>query len=636
MYTILIILFTTFLFLAMVLSLALKPDYSKKVLGATLVLATIAGLILYGYGYSVVESNPVLAVLKALHSACGMIVGGDDLKDIAAAPYIDTLRIRIPFWIIRTMAFYAFAGAVFSMIGSKILERIRVLLSKRGNIILIYGINEQSLDFGKQWSSEKGCSVVFLADKVNNDDLLTINQIGAAVRTEDSAIHPTENMLRSVGIRSGSRKIDIYLMQEEQENYRFANELKKIFEKMDIRPEQTSLLLFGEEQHLAGELQYYEKDGCTYYGFGNVSIFQFHEQISRLMIQVCPPCDTISFDENGLAQDDFHVLILGFGRLGQNILRSIIRNSQFKGSHFKATIFDPNGKKSMGYFLKRYPAIFKEYDIELIETDGRSESTFTYLSDHLSEINYVVTAVGKGNINQEISRQISSYMRFHGVDIPVVSCGKEGITLYGNHGMNRSDQSEAARGIIAQKDYPLFTRENLDFTSIDKIAMKINHRYSSDPNHTLWEDWRECDYFSRMSCRAFASFIPANLRMLHKTKEELLALNGKELELTDMQKSILGETEHIRWCAFHYTMGYTRMSWEEWEKRAHIYQEEVASRVEHPIRIGKDTTNHKHICLIDWEELKKLNEKERAVTGKNPDYQQKDLDNILILPELLL
>ena len=52
-------------------------------------------------------------------------------------------------------------------------------------------------------------------------------------------------------------------------------------------------------------------------------------------------------------------------------------------------------------------------------------------------------------------------------------------------------------------------------------------------------------------------------------------------------------------------------------------------------RITKDSENRLHACLIPWDALDELSEKERSVTGHKVDYKRYDINNVLILPEVL-
>ena len=100
-------------------------------------------------------------------------------------------------------------------------------------------------------------------------------------------------------------------------------------------------------------------------------------------------------------------------------------------------------------------------------------------------------------------------------------------------------------------------------------------------------------------------------------------------------KKNLGEMEHLRWCAFHYCMGYQTMPETVFAQRAALYREEVRKNGSSRIRVGKDTDSKLHACLIPWEELPALDRREKEMTGRIVNYQQMDLDNVYLIPDLL-
>jgi hypothetical protein len=161
--------------------------------------------------------------------------------------------------------------------------------------------------------------------------------------------------------------------------------------------------------------------------------------------------------------------------------------------------------------------------------------------------------------------------------------------------------------------------------------MCINSHYQQNPEKTPLQHWLHCDYFSRMSCRAMADFIPAMLKMVHKTREQVLESGW---DLTPMQLETLSKTEHLRWCAFHYAMGFSPMTREEYDCRVETYRRQLAAG-EKPLRIGKNMADRTHACLISREELAELSDRENRITGKTVDYQAMDTENVLIVPELL-
>ena len=138
------------------------------------------------------------------------------------------------------------------------------------------------------------------------------------------------------------------------------------------------------------------------------------------------------------------------------------------------------------------------------------------------------------------------------------------------------------------------------------------------------------NYFSYIT-KELPDFIEAVLRAAGKTEADALAGNW---EFSDVQLENLGKMEHARWNAFHFCMGFMPMSSEEYAARTQIYQEQRRASGKGRIRIGKNLDARTHACLISWDALDALSEKENAITGGKVDYKQMDKNNILLLPEL--
>ena len=84
-----------------------------------------------------------------------------------------------------------------------------------------------------------------------------------------------------------------------------------------------------------------------------------------------------------------------------------------------------------------------------------------------------------------------------------------------------------------------------------------------------------------------------------------------------------------------YAMGYSPMSREEFENNAAEFIRCRDAGIPCDRKIGKNTTERTHACLIPWEELDSLSAREHEVTGRDIDYKQTDINNVLTLPKLL-
>ena len=613
---ILMTLATAILFVLLILLLAVKPRLSKKITIGALTVAGVSGLFIYSYGYMAITENSLLAVLQALLAVCGSFVGNNKYSDFASVPIMQTVWMQIFFTFIQICALYATASAVISSLGKEALKKIRLWLAHWGRLNLIYGINEDALEFGKELAEKKRGSVVFIAENTTPEALTEVSAIGSVLLTDNHALQADSKFLKSIGFRQGNRKLTLYaLSKKSTANIHYAAKLLRTLEAHHVAPENLRLVVSGPENVAVRDLQLTKE----HYGYGFVSAISEPQMVARQLLLKHPPCNTVCFDSDGKATENFEALLIGFGQVGQAVLKAIVMNGQFEGSHFRLDVFSPNYTSADGSFSDQFSTLCEAYDICFHDHDGRSRQMYQYLSNHRNRLKYAVICTGNEDLNQEIAEDLTTYFANAGCCVPVFMCSRRGV------------EALAPDGTVAAT-HKLYHSDLLCSDHLDEMAMILNHRYQPNSDKTALKNWLECDYFSRQSCRASADFLPAMLRAAGKNTADV---SKGDWCLTDAQKENLSKTEHLRWCAFHYCMGFSPMSDEEFDARANIYIEQVKQDGKPTIRIGKNMTGRTHACLIGWDELDRLSEKEAAIIGKHIDYRAMDTDNVMAIPELL-
>ena len=602
MQYILSMLATAIVFFIFLLLLAAKPNVSKTITLGALTFGGILGLLIYSCGYVFVTDHFALAILKAVYSVCRAFVGVNDYDEISAAPFMQTQWMQILCTFVQICSLYATASTIITSIGANVLKKLRLWLSRRKNLNLIYGTNSGALGFGRQLVAKRSGVVVFVDPQATPTADATISAMGCVLQLDISA---SIKFLRRIGF-AGNRSITLYALdQDSNKNIRYASQLLNSLEVLEVSPEQTNLVLMGQEEAAVSHLQ----NTPGKYGYGFVSAVNEPQMAARLLTIQHPPCDTVSFDANGCATNDFEALLIGFGRVGQAVLKSLVMNGQFEGSHFKLDVFAKDVSNVDGNFASQFGAMLDEYDIRFHDCDAMSRNMFTHLKSRADKLRYIVISTGNPKSDQEIAEDILSYLRSIGHTTAVYSCNRQGVAVYNPDGTVRATHS-------------IYSTDVLCSHKLDQKAMIFNHKYQSDSGKTALQTWMECDYFSRQSCRAATDFVPAMVRAAGKT-----GIDG-DWELTDSQIENLSKTEHLRWCAFHYCMGFSPMTDAEFHDRTEAYRQGES------IRIGKNMAGRTHACLIPWDELDALSEKEAAITGKRVDYKARDTDNIMAIPQL--
>ena len=127
-----------------------------------------------------------------------------------------------------------------------------------------------------------------------------------------------------------------------------------------------------------------------------------------------------------------------------------------------------------------------------------------------------------------------------------------------------------------------------------------------------------------MSSRAGVDYLVPLLRKI--------AVNGI---LTREQRENLAKSEHLRWCAFHYTFGYDVMDMEEFIRRVKESQAEIREHGKSSIKPTKDPAAMKHVCLVGWDELDEISRTENGITGGSKDYKEYDRGNVDVAADII-
>ena len=602
-------------FLAMILGLVLRPAVARRLSAVFMAIAVVGGLVIYGIGYAeALEGNLALTVIRTPMTVIRMFIGVNDLETIKDTAPVSTQAGLIAFWAVHLMAFYSMASAAMYTIGAGILRYLRFALARHGDLTLIYGINEKSIALGRECVTAGKTSVVFIAENADESTVNDLNTAGMSVLTGNAAVQSERSAIRKLRLRK--RKLTVYaLEQAEDENLFYALRLKDALEKANTPAKNTQITLPGAEDILAPMLQVSEER----YGFGYVNVFDSADLAARALLRTCPPWSFMHFDTEGRATEDFDCVVAGFGRHGQAVLKTLVMNGQFAGSTFHAAVFSPNVENESGFLEADSPELLRQYDIRCVAADARSSVFYGYIRSHLSSLKMIVICTGDEAMNREISDNLMLYLRRnHAERICVVQCDDNGVRYQETLG------KPIVRTEICSLDY-------LSAKEADRLAILLNSTYDSS-DRSDWEKWMACDSFGKISSRASADFIPAFIRISGSSREEILAGNWNP---DDGLQQVLGETEHLRWCAFHYPMGYVPMSRMEFEANIEAFSRLQAEGKRPGFRISKNPEERKHACLIPWEDLDTLSEEENRATGRNVDYKQIDINNVLALPRLL-
>ena len=604
------------LFLILLIFLGFQPKFIARITGGILAFVAVSGILLYGYGYYTLYHNIPQAAVRTLFSVFCMFLGRNEIGAISQAPLLGKPIAQLYIYLVHLLALYFTASALINTIGAGLLRKLNLLFLHRGSLNLIYGVSEETIAFASRLQNKKNPVIVFVDGNAGSYET-RILRLGGILLSDEAATQPAPALLGKIGLKPGRRHVDLYCLSDSPaDNYRYASACKEIFAAAGIPAEQTSLTVILEDELLGAQLQADENGRA---GFGTVQAVDRYDLLARLMVRSCPLYRTMTFDSEGRAEENFEALIVGFGRRGKAILRRLVMNGQYAGSRFHVTVIAKDPREQSGSIFYRCPGLKENYAIDFLNASAQSADAYQFLKDYASRLNYVVICMGDEKKNLEIGNEYLEVLDDCRSRTPILLCSGSAVT--------RLTREE---GCVEEAE--LFSPELLSSRELDRMAMLLNHKYHEQEGRTAEEDWRRCDYFSRMSCRASADYADTFMAAAGTTREAVLK-DGWQPSGALLEN--LAEMEHLRWNAFHFAMGYRRMPQETMEKRREQFRAERAKYGKSSVRITKDTAAKQHACLVSWEELDALSAWESEAAGKSLDYKQMDRSNVLMIPELL-
>ena len=615
------------IFAELIIYIAKHPHKRTLPLNIAFIIMFFGGMIIYcGCNYALVEkvrsgalqdanlewagsneSNCVdrffYVIIRSVMDVGTMFYGRDHSDvfyklEIAKKPWAVLI-----FWLVHLIAFYTAATALIIRFGKDLLRWIRRHSGSIDKIILIFGVNEASLALGRNLSEQEHLMLVYIDGKFNEDDGNLIRELGGVAYSDKDALNASQKFLKRVRVTPGGIKVKLYALSSDHDrNVNYARYLLNSLKDFNIKPEQSELVLLGIDEFRG--MNFINSEDV--YGYGDVISFDELEISARVLINKYPVCNAIKFDENAKALEGVNALIVGFGGIGHAVLRKIIANSQFYGSKFKAVIYDPNFNRRDGFFRSQYPNMFANYDIEFEPQDGRGLKFFEFLNQNAAKLNYIVICIKDRDMARDIALKMID--RFNALGFnnkSVYTCDYKSIRKYSQNTQE------------CETNY-IYDSELIYSGELDAYAKELNNRYCSGTDQTVEQNWKKCDYYSRMNSRAAIDYLMPLIKKLN-----LKTLSKK-------QRENLAHSEHMRWCAFQYTFGFELMEREEFIKRVKDFKAGAK------IKTSRDMETKKHICLVDWDELDNISRLENSIMqSSNKDYKEFDRQNVDMILKIL-
>jgi hypothetical protein len=598
----------------------------------------IFGFILYIIGYYDIGTKEQLVTLvsRSFISAIRMFFSFSDVSGIRESLRTNQYFMLI-FSIVNLFALLLSFVVVLQLLGDKVSYWFKYYFSHPKKCFVFFDTNEAAIALARNiFSKDKDAFVIFIRKRIYSIDddkcktyfeyqqeLLRLEEIrmtGAVVIEREYS--DTSN-LSEMGVarllRVSNECHFFFLSGNENNNIRLALSVDKQKEKNDELKRTRTIchVLYSSEQNEKVLFKYASKHHTR----KNRITFINPSQLSALrLINLYPPVKYIDIDNTkATAKEDFHVLLLGFGEIGQYALRYLIEQGQFVGSTFHAMVVDEKMDGIVGLFNERYPGLKDNYSIDYKYLKNNSIDYFDYINTHISSAKYIVVAYGDDKLNIDTAIELKDILIKKGLRTPIFVNLKDDENLFMSKVLGEvikdkkvgdisiqctedGDGDEYFRIHLFGMNSHIFSYDNvIDETIIEK-AKKANKQYREKNGEkdvdadTAWYQLRSMDKLSNIS------------QVMHlQTKLYLLGLKEEDIKkkypdsetfnksLSEDVKLNLAKTEHLRWNANYFVQG-----WQVWDMK------DIPEEVKKAGRPNKDFTRELHACLVSWDNLANL------------------------------
>lgn len=574
--------------------------------------------------------NPVLyAILSALLYSFKALGGRQDiaqLETVALSGIIKTVYVCVNYLMFALAPILA-SSLVLSFVGDTG-ERIRYLFSRAKKCYVFSEINENSLALAKGISAKTGKKTIVFCDTKNADkDLIEkAKKLGAILLYKSC---------RDIKIRKRFKKYEFYLISvHEEENIQLAESL--VTKYQEVQKAKVIINAFIE--------------GGTNAKFLESLIKSPEDEEPNLELrcidEIALFCNDLIYHhplyntkDNG---KNISVAIIGCGRTGMRMLKTVYWAGQIDGYRLKIRVYDKNAEKIREAFYKQCPGLKNEESIKFVEVDVDSLEFNEKLlyQENSRDATYIVVAMGDDQLNLSVSDELYRLYRrnrsFDDSKRPEIFT-RVRSEVKTNPYFGHAEFLEDRRIHLYGTTDSLFSDNTLFNTELENLSLAVHLAYWDCLDKKKGDEKYDKAYrifktreYDRRSSMAAALHLPAKLCMCDAIpqtgKNNLTAENIAIFENCLKKDKDLCErlaiNEHKRWNAFFLSEGYQTATKEEML----TYAKAVDNQ--------KDELSMLHPCIVDWDELDELEHLYNTTFNKEKTFKYYDKNIVKSIPEI--
>lgn len=554
-----------------------------------LFILLVLGMALYGFGYLIKYPDAkVSAVLMAIISTGRMLIFENDFEaiseQVAGIPYFNLL-----FSLCMSLTMLTVGMVALSYTGYRALCKIQLgflrIFTFHKKIYVFSQMNERAMLLAKDIKKSQSPGIVlFLVPVVEEEEEKLLLEKEASA--QGFLVIPSR---KEVGIEIQllfkgfeSKQFYLFLIGEEMDNFSICGELEREHQKNGLSVKDLNSYVWIQNSEFATVLDQNK--------FSFMDIHCIHEE--ELCVRKYFSETTIREFRSG---SNLRIGLIGWNDLAKQLLNYAIMLGQFQEGIIEITLVDQEIEDKSAMYFVQNPEIGKVASFRLVDSKESSKDfyqTTDILSSELDLVFYL-------NENIEVAATLSR--RF---------AGNDSQCKFACYFGDKPQYQEVLRGDIFQSvqvfgDWQkLYTKDLIVAETLDCLAKSFHQFYASLYNDS--RKWDTISLFEKQSNRALALSIQSKLYDLglQYAKGDDITLFEEQVNRKEILEKLTLE-EHLRWNAFYFVNGYATLDMNNSERKA------------------KDTFAKKHVCLVSFEELLKV----EAIFEK--DYQ--GMDQYLVL-----
>lgn len=335
---------------------------------------------------------------------------------------------------------------------------------------------------------------------------------------------------------------------------------------------------------------------------------------------------------------DIFVLLVGCGRLGTQMLKTVAWCGQIKGYTLKIRVLDKKAKQIEKEFYSQYPEM-KNYNVKFEEVDIEGSDFETKVSRY-KNTTFVCVATGSDDLNISTAENLFEIFRrnYTGYTPPIFTRVRK---------VMKSDNFADKGTFLDDRNIHLFGTSNSIFSNdtlfnseLENLAFAVHlsYNWAIDDEKTSFNyqkalnDFYTSEY-SRRSSMAAALHITSKLKMCNiEVKKGELPNEENLIEFDNIikdedKKLELMINEHERWNAFMRSEGFRTVKFSTVKKYAPL------------TRSHKDEDAKLHPCIISWEDLEPLQKEydalQKKLSLKISNFKEYDEKLVVEIPKII-